>query len=130
MVNLHLRASYTHLSRFFHFRSDDVALEDVDHFFRRAPSVSGRCKTSVVSQSFARTCRSCLKRSGASEAATTQEKDRPSPFGICVRWVLLIQIPTYDFLEIIFPDEQVKLIEKMGGHATNSTGWPTPRLGE
>ncbi|KAK7830364.1 hypothetical protein U0070_018872, partial [Myodes glareolus] len=104
LVNLHLRASYTYLLLGYYFDRDDMALEDVGHFFREwAEEKCEGAERLLKLQNDRRGRALFLKMSGLKPRRPHLSRDPH----LC------------DFLENHFLDEEVKIIKKMGNHLTN-----------
>ncbi|KAK7798173.1 hypothetical protein U0070_012476 [Myodes glareolus] len=99
LINLHLRTSYTYLSLGYHFDPDDMALEDVGHFFRELAEE---------------------KREGAERLLKLQNDHGGHALFQDVRKPSQDEWDShlYEFLEYHFLDEEVKVI-KMDSHLTN-----------
>eukprot|EP00069_Balaena_mysticetus_P018404 bmy_11314T0 len=111
-------SSYTYLSLGFYFYRDDVALEDVGHFFCESTMEKGKGAQRLLKmQNQQSGCalfqerRSRPKMNG--EAATALEKNLSQALVDLHPWALAAQTPTRDFLETRFLEEQLKLIKQM-----------------
>ncbi|XP_042527683.1 ferritin light chain-like [Dipodomys spectabilis] len=123
LVNLHLRASYTYLSRGYYFNCNNVALEGVGHFFRELAEEkregaqlllkmqNQRCGPALFQDVQKPSQDEWGKTVEAMEAALALKKNLNQAI---LDLHALGSAPSNHFL-----DEEVKLIKKMGDHLTN-----------
>ncbi|XP_006889792.1 PREDICTED: ferritin light chain-like [Elephantulus edwardii] len=144
LVNLHLRASYTHLSLSFYFDRDDVGLKDVGHF---RELVKEKCEGAewllkLQNQRSGRVLFQDIQKPSQDEWGETLDAMQAE---LALEKNLnqaLLDLHTMgsahtdphlcDFLENHLLDEEVKLLKKMGDHLANirSLGGPQAGLGE
>ncbi|XP_054435515.1 ferritin light chain-like [Pteronotus mesoamericanus] len=132
LANLHLGAPYTYLSLGFYFDHDDVALHGVGHFFRELAEEKCEGSERLLKLQIQRGGRILLndaakpskddwgKTQDAMEAALALEKKlNQALLDLHALGSARTDPHLCDFLENYFPDEEVKLIKKMGDHLTN-----------
>ncbi|XP_006889785.1 PREDICTED: ferritin light chain-like [Elephantulus edwardii] len=144
LVNLHLWASYTHLSLGFYFDRDDVGLEDVGHF---RELVKEKCEGAewllkLQNQRSGRVLFQDIQKPSqdewgetldAMQAELALEKNLNQAL-LDLHAVGSAHTDPHlcDFLENHLLDEEVKLLKKMGDHLANirRLGGPQAGLGE
>ncbi|XP_047715698.1 ferritin light chain-like [Prionailurus viverrinus] len=131
LVNMHLRASYTFLSLGFYFNREDVALEDVSHFYKLAEEkrkgaehllkMQNQCGGHALFQDMQKPSQDEWgKIQDALEAALFLEKNlNQALLNLHALGSAHADMHLCDFLENHFLDEEVQLIEKMRNLLTN-----------
>ncbi|XP_053515682.1 ferritin light chain-like [Artibeus jamaicensis] len=145
LVNLHLYASYNYLSLGFYFDRDDVALQDVGHFFRelaKKKREDADCLLTLQNQHGGRILLQDVQKSSRHEWGTTQDAmEAALALEKTLNQALLdlhalasarTDLYLCDFLKNQFLDEEVKLIKKMCDHLINihRLGGPQAGYGE